>query len=366
MTEVFKILILVSIFCSGAQSQATPQLTFPTDANGVIRAKLSTLDSFVDKDLSLNGFSVYVENDRHDYQSNAIQGKYVLEDDCLVFKPYFPFEAGLSYFVKMHPTSTISDENYSSFTVGKKQVLDKPDVLRIYPTAHELPENLLRFYVYFNTPMQRGKALKYIKLVNENGIEDKNAFMALKQELWSSDGKRLTLLFDPGRIKRGVSTNVKLGAALRKGESYKLIISADWNNMSGHSLSKSVIKEFKVIDSYRSILNIDNWDVYMPRAHTKDPVKIKTDRIVDHALVQSMIDVVDAQGNLVDGVWEVLEEEKVISFASSYKWKKGTYQMIVYSRFEDVAGNSLQNMLDYRIGENQFKSDPFHTIELEL
>ena len=29
-------------------------------------------------------------------------------------------------------------------------------------------------------------------------------FLELDEELWSTDGRRFTLLFDPGRIKRGL------------------------------------------------------------------------------------------------------------------------------------------------------------------
>lgn len=54
-------------------------------------------------------------------------------------------------------------------------------------------------------------------MVIPNFVSGHAQALAIKEELWSSDGKRLTILFDFGRIKRGVSTNRRQGPALEKG-----------------------------------------------------------------------------------------------------------------------------------------------------
>ena len=48
-------------------------------------------------------------------------------------------------------------------------------------------------------------------------------FLELEQELWSGDGRRFTLLFDPGRIKRGLKPREEQGPSSSRGFSPRLI-----------------------------------------------------------------------------------------------------------------------------------------------
>ena len=49
-------------------------------------------------------------------------------------------------------------------------------------------------------------------------------FLELDEELWSPDGTRFTLIFDPGRIKRGLKPREEVGPVLEAGKSYSLVI----------------------------------------------------------------------------------------------------------------------------------------------
>ena len=63
-------------------------------------------------------------------------------------------------------------------------------------------------------------------------------FVELEQELWNRDQTRLTLLFDPGRIKRGVKPNVDMGPVLLEGHRYTLVIDRDLKDANGAPLAK--------------------------------------------------------------------------------------------------------------------------------
>jgi hypothetical protein len=76
-------------------------------------------------------------------------------------------------------------------------------ITQVNPTADRLPENTLRWYVHFSAPMTRGGAYRHVKLLCGE-TEVSYPFLELDEELWSADGKRFTLLFDPGRVKRGL------------------------------------------------------------------------------------------------------------------------------------------------------------------
>jgi len=330
-------------------SQTVPTLIIPNEINGTVRLNISAIPHLNAEKSRYEYLSVFVKNEAEEYNSNPIQGLYKVENDYLVFSPYFPFERGMTYVARTKYSDTNSSYYYQSFQVGKKQSVDKAKVVSIFPSANKLPENLLRFYVYFNTPMKKGQALKHVKLVDAAGNIDNHAFMEFKQELWSADGKRFTLLFDPGRIKRGVSTIRELGPALLEGNNYQLIISGDWQDVYGQELSIKTTKDFVVAPAYRQQIEIKGL-ITQPGANSNDSLRILFDRMIDHALVQSMIRVEDENKKLISGHWEISEDEKIVQFIPKELWKKGTYRIIMDSRFEDVAGNNLSSLLDQKTG----------------
>ena len=61
-------------------------------------------------------------------------------------------------------------------------------------------------------------------------------FLELEQELWDSSGKRFTLFFDPGRIKRGLKPREEVGPALEEGKSYTFVVDRAWHDAQGDSL----------------------------------------------------------------------------------------------------------------------------------
>lgn len=345
------VLFFIMINSSAVVAQAAAGLFLPEHVDGVIKLNISSILEETAKTFGYEQLAVFVENELKEYSTNnVIQGKHTKEDNNLAFQPYFPFENGLRYIVRTK-NANADDYSYHPFIIGEKKTVDKAKVISIYPSASQLPENLLRFYIYFNTPMKEGQALKHIQLVHEQGNIDNHAFMAFKQELWSADGKRLTILFDPGRIKRGVSTNMLRGLALEETKQYSLSIANTWLDVYGQPLSERTRKKIEVTKAYRTKINIDQWLVNKPKGNSKEALTIHFDRIMDHALIQSMIQLKDGAENLVAGHWEILEEEKQIKFIPEKKWNSGKYKIVIDSRLEDVAGNNLKNLLDYNKSE---------------
>ena len=335
------------IIASHLQSlaQSVNSLVLPDETNQMVRLDISQLLNPKDE-MGYDHLAVYVKNDADNQLTNPIQGRYKVEDDFLVFTPYFPFEKGMTYIVRFKNHQSEAGYQYQNFQIGEKPQAENAKLLSIYPSADTLPENLLRFYFYFNTPMKKDQALQHIHLVDAEGNVDPKAFMEFKQELWSADGKRLTLLFDPGRIKRGVSTNIELGPALLEGSKYKLSVSGTWEDVYGQKLVATTAKEFVVGKAYREPIITRALVIQKPEVNTNNKLTINFDRIIDHALVQSMIQVVDEHGKLVDGYWKISKGEKSAHFVPSKQWDSGNYQMIFDRRLEDVAGNNLEGLLD--------------------
>ena len=90
-------------------------------------------------------------------------------------------------------------------------------VTGIYPTAAEVPSNLLRLYVWFSAPMSEGCAAEYVRLARDDGGNIAGALLPTEHELWDAARRRLTVLLDPARIKRGLVGHQEVGYPLRAG-----------------------------------------------------------------------------------------------------------------------------------------------------
>lgn len=191
---------------------------------------------------------------------------------------------------------------------------------------------------------------KFIKLVDEKGIADTAAFMSFKQELWSEDRKRLTLLMDPGRIKRGVAQNLTLGPALIAGKSYSIIVDEGWLNSNGTQAIKRFEKTFLVSPALRILPSTDLWNVTPPRKMTIDPLLVKLDRPYDRALLQKNIKVLDHNERIVPGSISILDHEKIWQFKPKTLWTGEKYQLVIDSRLEDVTGNNFRELFDHLSG----------------
>jgi len=334
-------------------SQTEAALILPTEPNGTAKLAIPAFTHLDAGDIGYKLLAVFVQEEGERQGTIPVQGNHIVKGDYLIFSPFFPFERGITYAVRTKLVDPDNTYSYQSFLLAKNQILDQAKVVEIYPSGPQLPENLLRFYIYSNTPMKKGNALKYIHLTNAAGKIDAHAFMEFKQELWSPDGKRLTILFDPGRIKRGVSTNRELGPALVEGTSYQLTISGDWQDVYGQELLAEITKEFTVVQPHRQQLNAEEWEIHKPTVNTYESLRIVFDRTIDHALAQSMIQIEDEENNLISGCWETLEQERQIQFIPDKTWQSGKYQIIIDGRLEDVAGNNLYAPLDQNAVEGK-------------
>lgn len=326
-------------------AQSTPNLSFPENPDDFIQWNISKFSKVSRANLGYEELAIFVTNATGENSQNPVQGRFSYNENYLIFNPFYPFEKGLNYTVR---TKNLNTGKYfkSTFVLQSTEERDVAKLLHIYPSSEVLPENLLRLYFYFNTPMKRGEMLKHIQLVDSKGNKDSLAFMQFKQELWSPDGKRLTLLFDPGRIKRGITSNLELGPALQEGYIYKLLISGDWQDVYGQKLPITETKTINVGTAYRTSIDISNWNVNEPKAESTQPLTIQLDRIMDHATVQSMIQIKTEDNYEIEGSWKVSESELVLNFTPVEEWQKGNYEILLDSGLEDVAGNNLSSLLD--------------------
>jgi Bacterial Ig-like domain len=232
-----------------------------------------------------------------------------------------------------------------SVRFGRRSVTPRVSV-EIYPTADRVPENLLRVYVVFDRAMAAGESRRHLHLVDEWGRQTPNVFLFLEEELWDPTGRRLTVLFDPGRIKRGLRANVEDGPPLSAGRRYRLVVEAGWRDASGRPLGNEVSRTYLVTPADRQPPSVERWLVTTPLAGSRVPVRVDFPEPLDRALLSSALDVSAPDGRRVPGAVDVTLGERTWLFTPAQPWTSGTYQLEISTVLEDVAGNSLRRVFD--------------------
>lgn len=311
-------------------------------------------------------FTVYVDSGASDHRNTLpIQGSYTYSSEYVEFIPDFPFSAGVSYRVLVDQTvhkflkgsgeskkSGTEELMDVSFSIPKQRSSQVTEVTHVYPTGDIIPENLLRFYIYFSSPMRRGFSDQNVKLFDHEGNEVRGALMRFKQELWDPGQQRLTLLLDPGRIKQGVGSNLKFGPALQEGHTFRLVIERDFQDAEGRKLKQSFEKRFTVGPPLRTAPNPDQWVIHPPQANSHDALVIEFLRPFDHALAKRLIQVIAPSGKTITGTIELEQAETVWKFTPIEEWEIGAYSIQIDTTLEDVAANNLQGLLDRDLNDS--------------
>lgn len=277
-----------------------------------------------------------------------IAGRYEVNGGTVAFSPAFGFDAGQDYVVRLpHDNKTVP------FRIATDTAQLAPAVTHIYPSGDTLPENTLRFYIHFSVPMQPHVAFDYIKLRDASGAVDDAAFMRFKQELWNEDRTRLTVLIDPGRIKREVATNVELGPALLAGQQYTLVVEDGWPSAGGSTVLPAFTKTFQVSEALRSRPNTNEWSTNVPCVGSRAPLTVAFDRPFDRQLLMRSLRVEDSEGGLIEGKIDVEIAELVWLFEPAQPWPADDLRLIADTTLEDVAGNNFHDLLDHVAGQEE-------------
>jgi hypothetical protein len=287
-----------------------------------------------------------------DSSTLAVLGSYEINDDRVRFTPRFPPVRGQAYSVRFNgPALPIPISNVvvdTTIEIPRTQSAEPAHVTAVYPSTDRVPMNLLRLYVHFSAPMSTGGAYRRIHLLdaNERIVEDAFLVIAGEQELWDPDHRRLTMLFDPGRIKRDLRPNEELGLPLRDGQNYTLVIDSTWTDANGNAIAAPYRKRFSVGPADRALPRTSDWQVTAPVAGTRSPLTVSFPESLDHALLLRLLAVRTSAGQTVAGQAMVGANEQSWSFTPAGTWRAGEYAIDIGTDLEDLAGNNLRDVFD--------------------
>ena len=281
----------------------------------------------------------------------SVLGDYAVHAGALRFTPRFPFAAGQRYEVVFDPSSLPSARHDSA--PGPPQTLrttvevPAPDrepstrVAAVYPTGPDVPENHLRLYIVFSAPMGLGAGTPHVRLLDEHGRPVVDAFLPLDVDLWNAGRTRYTVLYDPGRVKRGIRPNAELGRPLAADRKYTLAIDAAWRDAAGQPLVEPFRREFRVGPARERALDPAAWRLDLPPRGTRDPFAVRFPVPLDYGLLQSALHVATRGGRPLAGEIRVEQGETRWTFTPRAPWQPGEYRLVAAATLEDAAGNRI-------------------------
>jgi len=279
-----------------------------------------------------------------------VAGRLIVRGSVVRWLPSYPLPPGQRYVLVWKEGT--AERHVWPFGLPAVERASSTYVSGIYPDTDAVPENLLRIYIQFSAPMSRGRAREFIELTGSDGEPITGAFVVPEQELWSTRGDRLTLFFDPGRIKRQVGPNLSLGTPLRAGQEIRLVISGAWPDADGVVLQAGSERSWSVRDADRRRPATAGWNVVPPSAQDAR-LMLRLPEPLDRALMERMIQVQDATGALLEGDVEVQPGQRFWSFHPAAAWVPGSYAVRVDPQIEDLAGNSLERLFDEPLREDR-------------
>ena len=212
--------------------------------------------------------------------------------------------------------------------------------IRISPQAKMLPANTLRFYIHFSKPGEAHFNRDQLWLLNEEEQVVPDPFLVLSQELWSVDGSRLTVLMEPGRIKRGIGADPAHDPAFVVGRTYSLVVTA---------LGQTARHTFHVSDPVLEAIDETGWRIVSPAVGSCDPAVVHFQRVMDAALCEDEIGVLTLSGEVVQTRVSLAPDGTAAQLIPSHPWSAGEHRLVASVRLEDVCGNRLGEALDHDV-----------------
>jgi hypothetical protein len=201
----------------------------------------------------------------------------------------------------------------------------RPGIILVQPSGSEVPANLLRISIRFENGLE-GPALSRLTLSRADGSKIQEPF--LEQELWSADGRVLTLLMHPGRVKTGLAARAEMGPILSSGDDVSL------------AFDGTPIKQWRVGATDEAGPVTSAWKLSAVHTESQQPLVVTFDGPIDGQNTNYLA-IADASGHRVAGRARLTTGESSWTFTPDVPWRAGAYKLVVRGTLEDSAGNRM-------------------------
>ena len=298
----------------------------------------------------------------------AIAADYRIAAEAVEIRPKFSLDPGREYLVKVDVSSLRSPRQPPLFetrvTVPAAVASAATRVTAIYPSSSTWPENILRFYLHFSSPMSGTSAIGHVRLVDDKGVEVRDALLEVDVDLWNREYTRRTVFFDPGRVKRGIRPNVELGRALTAGRKYAIVVGTSWLDAKGQPLTQEFRHEFTAGPPIEAPVEPSAWAITTPGQGTRDPLTVKFPWALDEGLLQRAVGVADAGGQPLDGTTVVGPGQTTWTFTPALPWRATPHSLVVLTLLEDPSGNKVGQAFEFEMFKEPKKATETERVSL--
>ena len=105
-----------------------------------------------------------------------------------------------------------------------------------------------------------------------------DVFLPPEPELWDPERKRLTMLLDPGRIKRGLVPNLEFGYPLVEGTTVRVAVDPAFRDAAGQPLRAGAERSYSIGPALRARIDPAAWRLTASTAGSRDPLLVEFDR----------------------------------------------------------------------------------------
>ena len=268
-----------------------------------------------------------------------LAGAYSAGGDSLVFVPRFP--PGDVGMLRV----TVGRVEHRFAVPAPPVPAPSTELVSVSPATADVPSNQLRWYLEFSAPMREGDASRHVRLVDATGREVEGAFLRVEEELWDPGRRRLTLLFDMGRVKRGIRTHEEVGPPIVAGREYAIVVDSAWRDTRGARLVRGAVHRFRAVRADHRGPDPSAWRVAAPGTGTSAPLEVALDGPLDHAMGARLIGVW-RDGERVEGEARLVDGDRRWTFVPVTGWRPGAYELRVSAALEDPAGNSVSRAFE--------------------
>lgn len=278
-----------------------------------------------------------------DAEAPPMLGAYEREGDVVVFRPRFAPAPQVRLRAVFRPADGPSVTAWFGGVPAPEQA-PTTRVVSVTPSAGVWPENLLRLYLTFSAPMRIGVAWSHIRMLGPDGAPMGGMFVEIDQELWDPQGRRLTVLFDPARIKRGLVDNINEGPPLVVGGRCALTVDAAWRDAKGARLAGPYSREIEVGPPLRDGLDPADWRLAPPTAPDQ-PLVVDFPHPLDAALALRAFAVRRGEAQ-IDCCASLERNETRLLLLPEHGWRRGRHSLVADRVLEDIAGNRIGRPFD--------------------
>ncbi len=186
--------------------------------------------------------------------------------------------------------------------------------------------------------MEQGVFLERLRLFDAGDREIEGPFR--ETELWSPDGKRLTVWFHPGRQKQGVNLNEDEGPVLLPNGTYRLVINGSWRSTAGIALGEDVRIAFATTEPDHEPPDISSIEMTIPESGSRRPLVARFPEALDTAMLATALQVRRGK-SILPGSGSVNASGTEWSFVPDHPWSTTTCHLGIAPNLEDLAGNSF-------------------------